>query len=267
MNLNQRWEQGRHSYRPAGETIRTTEYEVAELLDDTTPKAFVLEHHYAASYPAARRRFGLHHHGRLVGVAVFSVPCHERVLTNVFPIPALEAVELGRFVLLDEVPGNGETWFLGRAFDQLRRTGIRGIVSFSDPVPRAAADGRVIMPGHVGTIYQAHNAVYLGRGDRQVLRLLPDGSVFHKRAVQKIRKLEKGWRAAVALLEAHGAAHLPSPDGRLEWLETSLARLTRRFRHAGNHKYAWALDRRLSVVFNRRRPYPKAIDAVEVSRR
>ena len=33
----------------------------------------------------------------------------------------LTTVELGRFVLLDSVAGNGETWFLARSFDILRK--------------------------------------------------------------------------------------------------------------------------------------------------
>lgn len=71
--MNQRWAQGRDSYRPAGEPIQTRLYEVAEL-DELDAKAFVVEHHYSRSYPAARWRFGLHRAGRLVGVAVFSGP-------------------------------------------------------------------------------------------------------------------------------------------------------------------------------------------------
>jgi hypothetical protein len=47
-------------------------------------------------------------------------------------------------------------------------------VVFSDPVERRRADGTVIMPGHVGVIYQASNAVYTGRGTARTLALLPD---------------------------------------------------------------------------------------------
>ena len=148
---NQRWALGRATYRPPTETIRTTEYDVDAIDRDTLPKAFVREHHYSGTYPAARFRFALHRHGRLVGVAVFSHPCSDAVLTRVFPIPAREAVELGRFVLLDEVPGNGDTWFLARCFEQLRGH-VRGVVSFSDPVERTSRDGRAVFPGHVGTI-------------------------------------------------------------------------------------------------------------------
>lgn len=203
---NQRWREGRDSYRRPDEPIRTLDHEVAELEDDGRAKAFVVEHHYSGSYPAARWRFGLFERGELVGVAVFSHPSNDRVITNVFPGRATDGVELGRFVLLDRVAGNGETWFLARCFDLLRRTtDLRGVVSFSDPLPRAAADGRVVMPGHVGTIYQAFNAHYLGRSTPRTLTLLPDGSVFSDRTAQKIRARERGWAYAVEQLVAFGA--------------------------------------------------------------
>ena len=90
--------------------------------------------------PAARFRIGLYRHGDLAGVAVFSHPCSNAVLTNVFQAPLLSTVELGRFLLLDFVGGNGETWFLARAFEILRSRGIVGVVSFSDLRYRAAKE-------------------------------------------------------------------------------------------------------------------------------
>ncbi len=253
----QRWRSRRESYRPAGEVIDPRRYEIAAIPDDTSAKAFVREHHYSGTYPAARWRFGLFERGgRLAGVAVFSHPCHDRVLTNVFPVAARDAVELGRFVLLDSVAGNGETWFLARCFEQLRHD-VAGVVSFSDPVARATADGRTVHPGHVGTIYQAYNGVYLGRGRAQVLHVLPDGTVFSHRAKQKLRAAERGWRAAAARLQAFGALP-PQPGADLgAWVDHWLARLARQLRHPGNHKYAWALDRSLRSSLPPRRPYPK----------
>src|SRR5215471_14601724 len=129
--FTQRWRNRRDLYRPAGEVICPSDYEVAAIADDTTAKAFVTRHHYSTRYVAARERVGLYRHGALVGVAVFSHPVRNAVLTNVFPGNARESVELGRFVLLDDVPGNGETWFLARCFELLRREGYRGVVSFS----------------------------------------------------------------------------------------------------------------------------------------
>jgi hypothetical protein len=253
--LVQRWREGRDSYRPAGEVIRPAEYEVAEL-SEARAKAFVVEHHYSRSYPAARFRFGLYRGGALAGVAVYSHPCNDRVLTRTFGVPATEAVELGRFVLLDEVPGNGETWFLARTFERLRAE-VAGVVSFSDPVARATASGRVVFAGHIGTIYQAHNAAYLGRGTARTLRLLPDGRVLSARAIQKVRAEERGWRYVVAQLVAAGAVEPETGEDLSPWLSRSLRAVTRPLRHPGNHRYAWAFSR---VVARRleRRPYPKA---------
>jgi hypothetical protein len=256
---NQRWSERRASYRPAGEVIDPLGYDVAPV-DEGTAKAFVLAHHYSGTYPAARFRFGLYRHGALVGVAVFSHPCSDSVLTRVFPLhPATDAVELGRFVLLDDVPGNGETWFLARCFEQLRQR-VVGVVSFSDPVARPDAHGRVVFPGHLGTIYQAHNGVFLGRGKARVLRLLPNGQVFSERAISKIRRLERGWSHCVAALEAAGARPFDAAGDVADaqaWLSVELARVTRPLRHPGNLKYAWALARRVRRELPAGQPYPK----------
>lgn len=166
----QRWRERRDSYRPAGETIATHAHEVAPIADDSTAKAFVVRHHYSASYPAARFRVGLYRRGELAGVAVFSQPSSQGVL-NALPCGVEGGVALGRFVLLDEVEANGETWFLARAFQLAAREGFAGVVSDSDPEPRTTAEGRVAFGGHIGTIYQASNAVYLGRTPRRTRRV------------------------------------------------------------------------------------------------
>ncbi len=258
--LNQRWSGGRDSYRPAGETIRTAEYDVAPIAE-AVAKDFVVRHHYSRSYPAARFRFGLYRRAELAGVAVFSHPMSERVLTSVFPGPARASVELGRFVLADEVPGNGETWFLARCFDALRAAGLLGVVAFSDPYPRTRADGSLVFPGHIGTIYQAHNARFLGRGDGRTLRVLPDGRVLSNRTIAKIRGGEVGRRYSVGQLVSYGADALADGEDAAEWLDRWIPRLTRPLRHAGNYRYAWPLDRRTARVVAPSSAYPKAIAA------
>jgi hypothetical protein len=257
----QRWFRGRDSYRPAGEPIRTAEYDVAELADDRAAKAFVLENHYCKSFPEARWRFGLFHHGRLVGVAVFSHPVNDRVLTNVFGGAPTDSTELGRFVLLDEVPANAESWMMGRCFRLLRREGRAGVLAFSDPCRRLNRWGVPVFGGHVGTIYQAHNAAYLGRSKARTLRLLPDGVVFSDRAIQKVRGREQGWQYAVAQLVRHGAdpdADFAEEGARRAWLARWLALLTRPLRHWGNHRYAWTLSSRVKLPPGL--PYPKQVD-------
>jgi len=247
---NQRW-RGRHaSWRHPDEVIDTSRYGVELIPDDNTAKAFVEKHHYSGSYPAARVRVGLYRSRELVGVAVFSVPCNARVIPSYFPgLEPLNGVELGRFVLLDDVPGNGETWFLARAFKLLKtaKPELRAVLSYSDPVPRRTDDGAVVMPGHVGTIYQAHNGVYAGRSSARTLILDRHGRVLSARTLSKIRREERGVEYALAQLrEASGitrARHEPLPD----YVTRATAQL-RRVRHPGNHAYLWGLDRRLRLA-------------------
>jgi hypothetical protein len=263
--LNQRWLFRRDKYRPAGETIRTADYSV-EPIGETAAKDFVVMHHYSGTYPAARFRFGLFRGSKLAGVAVFSQPCSDRVLTNVFRgVRATDAAELGRFVLLDSVPGNGETWFLGRAFEALRAEGLAGVLSFSDPTPRRNADGVIVFPGHIGTIYQAHNGTYLGRSHARSLHVLPDGTIVSDRSLQKIRAGERGWRYAADSLTRHGAAWLSEEEGsdrelRTAWLREALRVTTRGLRHPGNHRYAWGLTRAMRRSLDGR-AYPKVLEA------
>ena len=272
----QRWRDGGDRYRPAGETLDPRDYEVAIIPDDTTAKAFVERHHYSHSYPAARVRVGLYHtHGAvaiardaelagrcdaarviraeleryLVGVAVFSHPPSEAVLERL-PCDRLAGVELGRFVLLDSVPGNGESWFLARCFELLRSEGYEVVVSHSDPVPRFTHAGALVMPGHVGVIYQATNAIYAGRTKPVLHAIMPDGTVFSPRSMTKIRLAERGYRRCVDELVAYGApaptkADLASRDARRDWMWGAIGSVGRRIRHTGNHRYVWAVDRRL----------------------
>jgi len=106
----QRWRERRDTYRPAGEPIVTRHYEVAAVATDREARSFVERHHYSGSYPAARARFGLYRGGQLVGVAVLSQPASQAALRAALPLPIPMAArtELGRFLLLDDVPANGE---------------------------------------------------------------------------------------------------------------------------------------------------------------
>jgi hypothetical protein len=250
----QRWRDRRGTYRPAGEVFDPRAHEVAEIKEDTTPRAFVCQHHYSASYPPARWRFGLYERAELVGVAVFSVSLRDEVL---HPLPPKHAVELGRFVLLDRVRANAETWLLARCLEALQRKGLAGVVSFSDPHPRHDAQGRLVMPGHVGTVYQASNALYIGQRKSEWIHVLRDGTVLHNRALAKVRAQDSGWRPIVARLVADGAPLLEGDPA--AWLARVLPLVTRPMKHPGNHKYVLpigsASKRALRNV--RTLPYPK----------
>jgi hypothetical protein len=271
----QRWKPGRvQSWRPASQGgFDPSRYEVAPL-PEADAKAFVEARHYSGSYPAARLRYGLHEvsdYGlwSLVGVAVLSVPAQARVLTNVFPglEPYRESLELGRFVLADEVPANGESWFLAQCWQLAARTGIRGVVSFSDPMRRTNAAGVVVFGGHLGIIYQASNAVYTGRGTERTLTVLRDGSVLSDRARSKILARDKGHEYAERRLIALGARAPRAGENPAAWLHEVLDDTgARRVRHKGCLRYGFTIGetrrQRLAVeIAPARLGYPKSLEA------
>lgn len=260
----QRWRSGRHSWRHRSEGgFDKRKFEVAAA-PEAEIKAFVIEHHYASSWPAARLRYGLYQNGRLVGAAVLGVPMSAQVLTNVFPglVAYTESLELARLVLLDEVAANAESWFCAQAFRLAAEQGVRGVVAFSDPVERIA-NGKIIMPGHAGTIYQALNATYLGRGTARTLTMLPDGTTLTARARQKVIAGERGHAGVIARLVALGAP-APAPEQALgAWIDTALRAVgARRVPHPGNHRYAFTVarsrrERTRTLIGLPSRVYPK----------
>jgi hypothetical protein len=256
----QRWLWKRDKYVPPSTRIKPSEYDVVPIAGDNEARRFVEQHHYSGSYPAARERIGLYRFGELVGVAVFSVPMHEQVILScIGGIGFNDAVELGRFVLRDEVPANGETWFLARCYALLREKAYKAVVGYSDPFPRTTAEGRTIFAGHIGTIYQASNAAYVGRSTNRTLKLLPDATVFNNRAHQKIRAGEVGWTSCVKKLTAFGADSISADadrPAREAWLALWLPRLTRSLKHPGNFKYVWLLNQ-ASQLTQPQLPYPK----------
>ncbi len=254
-NPCQRWRDGRDSYVVASVRINPRDYEVAAL-DVTRAKAFVLQHHYSGSFPQASRRFGLWRGEELVGVAVYSYPWQHVVEASGLRFASAEVLELSRFVLLDNVPAYGETWFLARTREQLRaKDDFVAVISFSDDQVRKSVDGHQVFGGHIGIIYQAFNAHYTGRGKKRTIRLFHDGSVFSDRCQTKIRRQEQGWEYSVEQLCSRGAPR-PGRDIR-SWLRTWRDILTRTMRHPGCHRYVWALNRRVRRHLPASQPYPK----------
>lgn len=274
----QRWVDGRHSWRHRSDGgFDPARYSVAPI-DEATAKSYVVRHHYSGSYPAASRRFGLFVDDDcddpLVGVAVFGIPMSTRALTNVYPDlePVAESLELSRFVLEGErgsssgrAPGNSETWFLARCCEELAAAGVLGLVAFSDPVPRRVGE-QLLFPGHVGLVYQASNAVALGRGTARTLTLLPDGRVLSARSAQKVRSQERGHEHVERLLVGYGARAPKAGERPAQWLDQALDDIgTTRVRHGGNWRYAiptvrGRARRRLEIA-GVTCAYPKAVDA------
>jgi hypothetical protein len=262
----QRWDARRHSWRHRSEGgFDATRYDAAPLAESDA-RAFIEVNHYAGTYPAARLRYGLYDGPWLVGVAVLGVPMQRRVLTTVFPDlePYAESLELSRFVLAESVPANGESWFLARCWQLAACQGVRGVVSFSDPVPRRTTAGILVFPGHIGTIYQASNAAYLGRTARRRVLLLPDGRVVSERGLSKVRGDEQGHAYVERELVRFGARPRRADEPGAAWLRDALpAAGVRSIVHRGNHRYGFRLGarRRLVAVGLPAETYPKAVAA------
>jgi hypothetical protein len=257
----QRWTHGHDSYRPAGEPIDPSRYGVEVLPDDTRARAFVERHHYSGSYPAARVRVGLYRMAELVGVAVFSVPAQVAAIPHWTGTTA--GVELGRFVLVDDVPANGETWFLARAFRVLEQElpDVRAVLSYSDPMPRRRGDGSLVTPGHVGTIYQAHNGRHLGRARAEALVLDRDARTVSRRGLSKLRNDERGAGAVYRRLVEAGAPARNPGETAGSYVDRALREGPfRKVKHPGNLVYVWAVgDRRRETLrgFGAAQPFPR----------
>lgn len=259
---NIRWHKRRHSEAPIY-TVDPKQYS-CEVIPRDMARAFVVQHHYAETYVAARLSVGLFRAGRLirgvddlVGVAAFSVgqqraagPCYA---------PGTEpedTVELGRFVLLDDEPANSETFFLKRAMRQLRahKPDVKFLLSYSDPFERCDEFGQVVKVGHFGLIYQAHNARYFGQGKARNKEMTRRGKIVCARTIAKIPKKHKGWASALRELERDTGLTLRVGESLESFVDRALKTLTT-VRHPGNHAYGWALERGLQL--KAAAPYPK----------
>lgn len=157
---------------------------------------FVTAHHYSKGTPNAQTAaYGLWEGSWLIGAIMFATPCSEAVRGSVFgPDHVQRVTELSRLVILDVTPRNAESWLIARALHALKleRPHLWAVVSFADP-----------SAGHVGTIYQATNALYYGQGRRERFFVDPGGRLRHRRQcgrnISPERAAELGWTPVTRL--------------------------------------------------------------------
>src|SRR3546814_5658615 len=115
-----RWNNRHERGTARHEVIRPEDYAV-EAIGRREAKEFVCRHHYSGSFPAERISVCLHRRQgpcvptELLGVAVFSVPMQPNSIRLHCGVEPQAGVELGRFVCLEAVAFNGESFFLARA--------------------------------------------------------------------------------------------------------------------------------------------------------
>lgn len=250
---SQRWRERRALWVRDLTVVDPKAYSV-DVVDHHVARAFIAQHHYLPSYPAARVAVGLFgRNAALEGIAVFAVPTTNAVITKHTGFEDAErGCVLARLILTDAVPQNGESFFVARAFRHLRRERptIDAVVSYSDPGA-----------GHIGRVYCALSAAHRAvTRPRTVLRAA--GATISGRTLSKIRLGERGHAGAIDQLVALG---LPRP-ATLEDPATWLWRLERerqlvRHHQAGLYTYCFELTReaRRRGRALPRLPYPKAL--------
>lgn len=254
---SQRWRDRRSHFVGDGGIFDPSIFSVEVISCGREAKPFVLAHHYSGSFPATRLSCGLFRNGvggraELVGVCSFAVPMNNAAIPKHTGLgDPLAGVDLGRLVLLDDVPSNAESWFVSRAFRLLRREkpGILSVIAYSDPVRRIGEDGRIVMPGHIGMVYQALSACFRGRSSARTDLIMPDGRILSPRAVSKIRNGESGCAYAERQLTASGVPARSFGEDPAGWILRlqGIGALKRR-RHPGNLVYTFALTRAARIA-------------------
>ena len=135
---------------------------------------FVKQNHYSKTYPGGiDYSFKLNYQSELGGACLFGY-----MAGNAKASCILEGYEdqnkyreLMRLVLLDKVPKNSESKFIGWCIRWLKKnTDLLALISFADP-----------KFGHSGTIYKASNWTYCGLQKQDRPRLIIDGIEIHPR--------------------------------------------------------------------------------------
>lgn len=140
------------------------------LLRDVS--AFIKKYHYSHTHPGGIDfSFRLEQAGVLSGACCFGWMAGNPKATPIVGCPPEKSRELMRLVLLDEVPKNSESRFIGWCLRWLKsHTDLIALVSFADPVA-----------GHSGIVYRATNWEYVGLQKPIRPRLIIDGKEIHPR--------------------------------------------------------------------------------------
>lgn len=268
FTVSKRWRDRAERWVTPGALFDPSRYGVdAVRRRDYAP--FVANHHYSGSCTQGAWAYGLYRATArdvgLGGVAVFNRSTSERVLPSHTGFDAAEDTELGRLVLLDDVPYNGESFFLARALRLLRAEapGLRVVVSFAGPMERRdPVSGALCKAAHWGVVYQASNAYHTKRTHPRVVYLGRDGHAYSDRKFRKIRNGTQGWRYAERDLVALGARPRQPGEDPSAWLDEVLAiGVLTGVKHPGTLGYAFGLDRdacrRIEAHVGGRKPYPR----------
>ncbi len=194
-------------------------------------KYAVMRWHYSRKMPNSKLvRVGVWEDDRYVGVVLYGCGAN-RHLARPFGLQPVQACELVRVAL---APGRRHptSRCLGHSLRMLREQspGLKLVVSYADSDQ-----------GHVGTIYQATNWLYLGAASQSYLRV--KGEVIHPRT----------------LYDRYGRG-----GQSISWLRDHIDPKAERVPQGLKHKYVYAFDRKLKKRLRAEAlPYPKRAESVD----
>lgn len=144
--------------------------------------------HYTGTGGNAMWSYGLWSGSLLLGVIAYNLPTMDTCESVFGPEHWRSVVHMGRLVCADVAPRCSESRLIGQSLQMLRRDQphVRAVLTY------AAAD-----QGHIGTVYQATNALYTGLGgdahyylDRHGVRR---GTFLDGKHVSKRDAIARGW--------------------------------------------------------------------------
>lgn len=139
-----------------------------------TAMGFVKKHHYLHRVAPTSVAYGAYFDNRLVGVCTIGKPASHTLIKGVAGEENADRVfELNRLCLLDEIPKNSESRFLGWVLREVPRDWI--LVSYAD------TDF-----GHEGIVYRATNWKYVGDSIPFTDKTLPGKD--HRSVPKNLRK-------------------------------------------------------------------------------
>ncbi len=201
---------------------------VVRPVSAATLRGAMASYHYSGRMPDAVQECFAGYYGQTFAGGIAFGPGAASVRNELPDLTPQDVRELVRLWSPDGMPRNTESRLIAASLRALR--GIRLVVSFSDP-----------SEGHVGTIYQATNAVYLGMSGGGTRYVTPAGERVHGRlaGVYRMRHPDKySGMTNSAIADAEG------------WASQTTT---------GKHRYAWALgsraDKRTLAALSL--PYPK----------
>lgn len=205
---------------------------IVRAVSAATLRGVMASYHYSGRMPDAVQECFAGYYGQTFAGGIAFGPGAASVRRELPDLTPQECRELVRLWSPDGMPRNTESRLISRALRAL--SGVRLVVSFSDPAE-----------GHVGTIYQATNAVYLGLSGGGSRYITADGERVHGRLAGVYRMRHPSKYADMtnnAIAEAEG------------WSVQSTL---------GKHRYAWALGGRRdrATLAAQALPYPKAVTA------